>query len=508
MGEATTKAAGPSAEALLPRRRGPRRAAVALVAVALAVPLGVWGWGAWEAQGLARRIDALRRAGEPATVQDLAAPLNLPDDQNPAVAFRAAGDAIDYKSPAWAAYEELLEFPPPLYEKERAILRAAVAENAKPLSLAQEAAARVTEDGRADWGVTLGSPAAASTADLLPLVLAQRRLAALLMADGVLAVDEGDLPRALRRGNQMAAQARAVDRHPIPFASWAALTMSTADGSMAVAVARALAASGAKPSDDLRRQGLELIPRLLDDRAQRRGMVDLLRKERVTQLDTITAAAQGRLPHMLVGEKHERTIRTAGRSRGWAMRNASAVLDEFAFVIDAAGQTNDLPALEAQLAARPNEIEASPRWYALGRLMTPPRAMPEHHYEAIAYRRMAAALLAVALYKADHGGGLPRTLVELVPEYLPAVPIDPMTAGGKPIGYVPDLKRPYVYNAGENRRDDGGRRKDRTVPWSIEKDRIDDVLDLVSDPRREPEDEAAAGESESESGATNDDASE
>lgn len=477
------------------RHRMLRRVALAMVILVAAIPLGLWAWGVWEARGLGRRIDALRQAGEPVTVADLAPALALPEDQNPAVAFRAAADAIDSESQAWTAYAGLLEFPPPLFEKERAILRAAVAENGKALSLAEAAAGRVSADGRANWGVTIGSPMLAEAEERLPFIRSQRRLQELLLADGVLAVDEGDLPRALCRGQQMAAQGRAVAHHPSDLATWVAMGMMAGDGGMAMSVARALAASGAEPSDELRRQAVDVIRQLLDDASLRRGMIDMLRKERVMQLDTIAAAAEGRLPPGLLGKNHERAVLRAGWSRGWTKRNAAAVLDEFAVVIDAARQTHDLPAFEAQVATRPSAIDESPRLYALAHAMTAARALPKQYYLAITSRHMDAALLAVALYKADHDGRLPRTLSELVPEYLPAVPLDLRAGGGTPIGYVPAPNRPYVYNAGENGRDDGGRRRSTTAPWQTDREVVDEVLDLVPEPREESEDEITWEES-------------
>ncbi len=67
------------------------------------------------------------------------------------------------------------------------------------------------------------------------------------------------------------------------------------------------------------------------------------------------------------------------------------------------------------------------------------------------YQRVAAISLATALYRADHGT-YPRALNELVPAYLPAVPVDPMSASGAPFGYmiVADGRRPILISAGED----------------------------------------------------------
>lgn len=476
------------------RRRTLARLALAVLIVAAAVPVGIWAWGVWETRRVAQRLDLLRQAGEPVTLADLGGGATLPDDQNPAFQFNAASEAIDSRSEAWAAYQGLLVFRPPLFERERAILRAAVAENEVALSLAEHAASSVTDDGRVNWGVTLDSPAVA--AEMLPPIRAQGTLFDLLLADGALALDEGDFQRALRRGAQLAAQARAFDHHPAQLAGLQALNMWVAGANLATEVARAMAASDAQPGPELRRQAREVVADLLDDRALHRSMVDALRKKRVLDLDMITAAAEGRLPRKRFDKKHAREITLAGWSRGWAMRNASAVLDEFEFLIRAASETTDEPTYEARLQPRPSYTESSRRFYGLARLAPSARPMPRQHYMVMTSRHMSAALLAVALYKAEHEGRLPQTLAELVPEYLPAVPMDPRAAGGKAIGYVPDPERPYVYNVGENGRDDGGRQPGKTALVSVNKEVSDEVLDLVPEPRKESEDEITWDESD------------
>jgi hypothetical protein len=77
-------------------------------------------------------------------------------------------------------------------------------------------------------------------------------------------------------------------------------------------------------------------------------------------------------------------------------------------------------------------------------------------YEAIAERRIAAIIVAVSLYRSDHAGTFPSSLADLVPEYLPSVPTDPMAGDGRPLGYHPDMKPAVVYSVGVNGIDDGG----------------------------------------------------
>ena len=77
------------------------------------------------------------------------------------------------------------------------------------------------------------------------------------------------------------------------------------------------------------------------------------------------------------------------------------------------------------------------------------------HYLGLAERRLMATALAIRLYELDHGRR-PETLDQLVPEYLPAVPIDPLAADGRRMCYRPDADSPVVYSVGPDQADNGG----------------------------------------------------
>jgi hypothetical protein len=77
------------------------------------------------------------------------------------------------------------------------------------------------------------------------------------------------------------------------------------------------------------------------------------------------------------------------------------------------------------------------------------------HFHGLGDRRLAATALAARWCASEHGGQFPQSLDELVPTYLPSVPIDLMAAGGKALRYVP-APRPLLYSVGDNGADDGG----------------------------------------------------
>ncbi len=55
---------------------------------------------------------------------------------------------------------------------------------------------------------------------------------------------------------------------------------------------------------------------------------------------------------------------------------------------------------------------------------------------SIGARRLAATRLAIRLYELDHGAP-PTSLTDLVPDFLPGVPEDPLFDDHRPIGYEP-----------------------------------------------------------------------
>ena len=79
----------------------------------------------------------------------------------------------------------------------------------------------------------------------------------------------------------------------------------------------------------------------------------------------------------------------------------------------------------------------------------------EYDFRIAAARRLAATLYAIRLYERDHGK-LPPNLDVLVPDYLPAVPLDPFASPPAQVSYVPDGPLPLVYSISIDGRDDIG----------------------------------------------------
>jgi len=118
------------------------------------------------------------------------------------------------------------------------------------------------------------------------------------------------------------------------------------------------------------------------------------------------------------------------------------------------------------------------------------------HYRCLTERRLAAVALAVRMYRLDHGDEWPASLDALVPEYLPAVPLDLM-ASGKRIQYRAG-DRPVIWSVWEDGSDDGATpqppRAARYVNGSIA--RFDLVVDLLTQPRPVPATQSSEEEDE------------
>jgi len=82
---------------------------------------------------------------------------------------------------------------------------------------------------------------------------------------------------------------------------------------------------------------------------------------------------------------------------------------------------------------------------------------------------MAGVAIAVRMYQVDRGRR-PDTLRDLVPDYLAAVPQDPMDEPGRPIRYINDPEIPLLYSVGRDGRDDGGNYDELAEGTSVCKD--------------------------------------
>jgi hypothetical protein len=154
----------------------------------------------------------------------------------------------------------------------------------------------------------------------------------------------------------------------------------------------------------------------------------------------------------------------------------------------AAATSPDLPAFRRAAPTIPPSVRQQWWRHVAARVaLTGLDRAVETNYRGLADRRLAAVALVVRMYAHVHGGQLPKSLDELVPKYLSAVPIDP-TSAGQPIRYNGDDgdPDPRLWTLGENGRDDGGKDVVRAESTRWNNENTDHVVHLRRQPRPEP----------------------
>ncbi len=119
-----------------------------------------------------------------------------------------------------------------------------------------------------------------------------------------------------------------------------------------------------------------------------------------------------------------------------------------------AGRRETLPealAMLAPLQERVAERHLAPvaSWFSLYSQLPAVREAMAANARVRTRRRITATALALRRYQLDVGRR-PAELLELVPKYLPEVPLDPMASDGQAIRYRPAGPGPHLYSVGEN----------------------------------------------------------
>jgi hypothetical protein len=423
------------------RRSHARRLFVAgLLVLTVLLMLRLW-WG-WMAE---RRWNALvaemRAAGEPVELRDLQGS-PVPNSDNAAYsltqAIAAMSRTVDTPSLSrpFSGIPEPLPYSPQWY----VAARNSIGANAETLLLVHQARnRRVT-----NWRLLAGR----SIEDMCNLVEPEIYLRCIVEDAASYAHDVGDDATAIDRLRDL--RATILAEACMPF-STPYLTASRGDcraSDLIVHVATQLQIAGAAKPD---RSGAvigaprdsvnSLIEELLaDDPAWKRAATNAFRGQAVLTADWVRAYDDGDWLLQPLNEVNAAQVTRLFRAYGSAM-----------------SQPN-WQACAAQLQLGPKICPTSPRENATAGFLAPfwiSTGACWEGYAASAERRMAAVILAIRLYYLDRGV-YPRALSELVPDYLPAVPLDPMAADARPLGYILAARgaRPVVYSVGMDGRDD------------------------------------------------------
>lgn len=442
-----------------PRFRWTRRLLVAAGAYALGL-VGLWlGWS-WHAD---RRLEAaiaeVRLRREPLLVEDFNQP-PIPNEQNAAYFLKQAAAAMDVNALSLSSmFDKSVVVPLPA--DWRAAMENSVGANQKSLELVR----RARSCKQVNWELGPTSPAIFSGL-WTPHFRSQRQIANLLFDAALLAHETGNDALAVEQLDDALFAADAVGEmetllsHLIEIGCEAlplsALMLIAPDLDIAQDTSPTTIPSTADPAT--RRQVRELIAVLLNQGSRGTDARRAFYGERMLQTDAALYAAQGQsllrpllqLESVALIETHEPTL--------------SAVL------------LPHWPSARTGLGRAPKVIGPVSAVFGMddGSL----ERVVDQGFRARSEMNMAAVALAVRMYVLDHDR-YPAKLEDLVPEYLPHVPVDPMAAEGTPLGYAILDGRPLVYSVGPDGVDhtaNGARPPDRgQYGWEIADDQWRDL---------------------------------
>jgi hypothetical protein len=398
-----------------------------------------WGWRA--RSDLDATVAALRAAGSPVALADLERSTTLADGENAAWHYRVAGSLLE-QAPKPDVY---IEWPGeyPLTSEELAsvgTVRSAAASAWGHMRQARSLKA-------VDWGARLQQPIARVTLPHLQtaaeLALASGSVVLWEHQDGVDAAAVERLRDMLALGDWVAAGPR-LESHRLRCGISDLVCDRIAQIAPDLGISPGASATQPAAAESVR----SLIGSLLDQRALDRGLRDAVRVERAVSVDTAEWLAAR---HPLVAPMF--------------LREATRTADIWD-VAESACQLDNWRAASGKLHGRRQSPGTSPpagaaAAQALSGIMSWPDAdgTIKSHVRTVAYRRMAAIILAIRLYRLDHGDQFPPNLSALVPDYLPVLPLDPFASGTAAVKYRgPPTTRPMLYCVGENGVDDGGER--------------------------------------------------
>lgn len=442
------------ASALPPRYRWLKRLAAGLgLFFAFVIVLRLW-WGHEADRRLQAEIDRIQAAGEPIFPEDFNPTEVLPDDQNAALALQKAMDKLN----TTAEFDQITRDNVALSQltlEEWQTLAGSIDANAESLDLIRQSSLK----SGFDWGIRMPSPIVNMQ---LPHLARLRELARILRYAGAWQHRNGNDEEAVRLISEIFSLAETAEEPPTLISHFVTVASSSLSASAIEYVAWDLAVSG--PPAATRDQVRALVAKLLDEGSLQGGLRRAMRAERAIQLDYVLGIVEARHTYpglSALGGGFAPWIRVLDYSiKPLFELDGVHMLKEMNEVLRAIEEPN-WPAANAIIGSLDGQSArplSGPRFIkrAISSIMVPSltRAVA-WHYRALAERRMAAIALAIRLYELDHGRR-PRQLSELVPDYLPAVPLDPMADDGRVISYLPEAKPPILYSVGENGVDDGG----------------------------------------------------
>ena len=394
-------------------------------------------WWGWEAhRRLQAEIDRIVARGEPLFPEDFNPPEEIPDDQNAAILYTKAAKSLNLTAEQDAFVKGINRPPEAEWTDEHWQIIASIAEaSAEARELIRQAR---TMPG-VDWGLRIKSPAINM---LLPELGDQRQLARVLQLAAKHQYRTGDNAAAIETARDMLVLGDAVDEMPtlishlvaIAIERLALFTFKEIFWELQIDGDPQHHAVGTVPAD--RSEIEKLVAALLDDAGMKIGLTRAMYSERMFQFDSAQIVAAGKLSFITQYDWiDDATPSTAERILAYPISpliemEAVWMLKHMEGVIEASSKPNWM---EADQLVGPLEIKRRRALLMPQRVLKPLNAalLPSFnravqlHYQYLDERRQTAVALAVRLYELDHGWR-PEKLADLVPDYLPEVPIAPL----------------------------------------------------------------------------------
>jgi hypothetical protein len=417
-----------------------------------------WGWR--EEKKLREDLRELWAKGEPMDIEEFKVePVPLWDNQ--AAWLKEAGDLIDERTDSFdRLMQEKIGFP--LSQEQMELVGRVVAENQKALGKLR----RVKDQKGVDWGINLTRSSIFSSPQAL--LDMQKNLSVLAGAKMIYEHQKGNDREAIALAMDLLIQCEAMDRMPNGLATHLASSGVGELGSetlqQVVPEMKIGTGSGEVTPADMRK----LIDRLLNDSELKSGLKRALQFERAAQvLAARTMYQMDESGRVGPGQNSQASTPILGYlAKPLFLRDGRLMLRNVTEIMSAS-EADSLPAFNARAKesfARMSHVRESPKLHMLAVILTPPyEPVVKRTYRAITSRRLAAVALAARWHFLERGRW-PKNLEELVPNYLPAVPLDAM-GEHKNIGYVAEEERPRVYSVGENLTDEGG--SDKPLPKKV-----------------------------------------
>jgi hypothetical protein len=422
------------------------RSVLALLVLTLSVRL-IWGWQA--GRMLRAQLDQIRQRGEPVAVEDVRF-VSVPDGENAwYVQVRASQALVPGVDSPRNSNDDFRGYPPyPDFWIKRA--EASERSHGRAFALARQA----RQLSRVQFRDRLTSPLSNM---MLPYLNNARQLANTLADGANYAEFRGDDGEVIERLMDVLHLARSLRQDDFVVSQLVAIGIDAlALEAAQISAPRLRLQSGVSTRPATHAQVRQLIDQILDERVVWEQITASLRMERLATIDFFHTRADGA---WMIGPLAGMDMVRANRNLDIALQ-ASALRDKpsaFAVLARTRWEENSVPmSFIGNMSGGERTVPRYSRWF-LGWNVGPTRYF-ETNFRSIGERRATAVSLAAQLYRADHGGRWPERLEELVPTYLPAVPVDPFHDDGRPLGYV--IKkgglpgggdRPLVYyDAGED----------------------------------------------------------